>query len=90
MEALACGTPAVAFDVGGIGDLIEHQRCGYLARPHEVDDLAHGLAWVLEHPEPRLLAQCAREKVERDFTLQQYARRYQALFEAVAERSGRA
>ena len=42
LEALACGTPCVGFNIGGIPDLIEHQRNGYLARPFEIDDLARG------------------------------------------------
>src|SRR5690606_16437207 len=33
MEAMACGTPTVAFDIGGMSDLIDHQQNGYLARP---------------------------------------------------------
>ena len=48
MEAAACGTPTVAFDVGGLPDLVEHGRTGYLARPFETDDLAKGIALLLE------------------------------------------
>ncbi|HAL82497.1 MAG TPA: glycosyl transferase family 1 [Mucilaginibacter sp.] len=31
MESLACGTPVVAFNTGGIPDMVEHQQNGYLA-----------------------------------------------------------
>jgi glycosyltransferase involved in cell wall biosynthesis len=43
MESLACGTPVVAFDIGGMPDMIEHQKNGYLAKPYDVTDLAHGI-----------------------------------------------
>ncbi len=47
MESLACGTPVVAFDIGGNGDMIEHKINGYLAKPFNTVDLAEGLNWVL-------------------------------------------
>ena len=47
VEAQACGRPVVAFDVGGLPDIVEHQRTGYLARAFDVADLAAGLRWVL-------------------------------------------
>ena len=40
VEASACGTPTVAFNIGGMPDLIEHQVSGYLAIPYEIRDLA--------------------------------------------------
>ncbi len=47
MEALACGTPVVGFNIGGNSDMIEHQHNGYMARPHDPADLARGMEWVL-------------------------------------------
>ena len=50
-EALSCGTPCVAFAVGGIPEMIEHGKTGYLARPRSSEDLAEGIRNVLAHPE---------------------------------------
>lgn len=47
LESMAVGTPCVSFDVGGIGDLVEHGRTGYLARPFNGEDLASGIDQVL-------------------------------------------
>lgn len=47
MESLACGTPVVAFDIGGNGDMIQHKSNGYLARSHDSKDLAQGIEWIL-------------------------------------------
>jgi glycosyltransferase involved in cell wall biosynthesis len=86
MEAIACGTPCVAFNVGGMPDLIEHQQNGYLARPYEIEDLAKGIAWVLEHQERyEKLSDRARRKAEQEFTLEQQARRYSALFQELLQ-----
>ena len=82
LEAMACGTPCIAFDQGGVPDLIEHERNGYLARPFEADDLARGIAWMLESEERRrLLSIRARQKVEAGFSLDQVAKRYVALYD---------
>ena len=45
MESLACGTPVVAFDIGGNGDMITHKHNGYLAT--SPSDLAQGIKWIL-------------------------------------------
>jgi len=47
LESLACGTPCVGFDTGGVKDLIQHKSNGYLAKLQDVDDLATGIKWVL-------------------------------------------
>lgn len=84
LESLACGTPCVAFEIGGMPDLIEHQKNGYLAVPYETSDLAQGITWVLENQERyRNLASYAREKVENEFTRERQARRYLSLYEEI-------
>ena len=82
MEAMACGTPCVAFDQGGIPDLIDHGANGYLARPFEPADLARGMAWILELDENRRseLSGSARRKVELNFTIEAVAQRYVELY----------
>ena len=65
MEALACGTPVVSFDTSGLRDIVEHQKCGYRAKCYSAEDLANGIAWVLQDPARwRKLSRPAREKVE--------------------------
>jgi glycosyltransferase involved in cell wall biosynthesis len=46
IESLACGTPVVAFNVGGMNDLIDHRHNGYLAHPFDAQDLASGISFV--------------------------------------------
>ena len=47
IEALACGTPVVAFAIGGALDMIENKRNGALAAAFDTDAFADGLADVL-------------------------------------------
>ncbi|MBD2603155.1 glycosyltransferase family 4 protein [Scytonema hofmannii FACHB-248] len=83
-ESLACGTPVVAFNSTGLKDIVDHEQNGYLAKPYEVEDFAKGITWVLENAERhQKLSFYAREKAEREFTLQLQARRYSALFQEI-------
>jgi glycosyltransferase involved in cell wall biosynthesis len=84
MESLACGTPCVAFNIGGMPDMIEHCKNGYLAKPYQIDDLAQGLVWVLKNQEHQQnLADRARQKVEQEFSQEIQARRYESLFSTI-------
>ncbi|WP_305910218.1 glycosyltransferase family 4 protein [Methylomarinum sp. Ch1-1] len=83
MESLACGTPVVAFNTGGNGDMIEHQINGYLAQAFDCEDLALGIEWVLNAPNYSVLSQNAREKVEREFDSRVVAKKYIDLYQSI-------
>ena len=85
MESLACGTPCVAFDIGGMPDMIDHQQNGYLSKPFDIDDLARGIAWVLEDEERlQKLGVNGREKVEQNYTLEIQANSYMLLYKELS------
>lgn len=84
MESLSCGTPCVAFNIGGMPDMIEHKHTGYLASPFNTEDLAKGIIWVLEDDERwKVLSLQARRKVEKEFDIQTVAKKYADLFEEI-------
>ncbi len=87
-ESLACGTPVVAFNATGLKDIIDHQQNGYLAKPYEAEDLAQGIAWVLENSDRyQNLSHCARKKAEKEFTLEIQAHRYLNLFKDLTSKT---
>ncbi|MFP5210240.1 MAG: glycosyltransferase [Acidobacteriota bacterium] len=47
LEALACGRPVVATNVGGIPEIVNEQ-CGCLVSPRDSESLAHGLEFALD------------------------------------------
>jgi len=91
MEALACGTPCVAFDSGGMPDMIEHMQNGYLARAFDADALAEGIAWVLEDTSRwKQLSQNARAHCRQHFELAAISKRHLEIYNNILERQRQA
>ncbi|MCO5937265.1 glycosyltransferase [Mucilaginibacter sp. RB4R14] len=83
MEAMSCSTPVVAFNTGGIPDLIDHQVNGYMAEFKSSTDLAAGLNDVLNTANRDKYAAAARYKVKRMFNNEKVARQYIDLYKSV-------
>jgi len=70
LEAMACGLPIVSTNAGGVPDIVEHARTGFLFEPNDLDGLVAGLARLVEHRELRAtMAQKARAFVEENHSL---------------------
>ena len=81
-EAMSCGTPVVSFDVGGVGDMIEHGVQGLLARPGDVGALAGLTAQMLSDPAgAACMGEKARETAVVRYALPVAAARYLTLFD---------
>jgi glycosyltransferase involved in cell wall biosynthesis len=76
MESLACGTPVVAFDIGGNPSLVDHKKNGYLAKPYDSTDLGKGISWLRDAEQYSKLSQDAMQKVKREFDSPMVAKRY--------------
>ncbi len=86
MEALACGTPVVAFNTGGIPDMVDHLQNGYLAEFKSAAGLAAGLHYVLTSEQKNELSACARRKVLDNFTNDIIAEKYMAVYQSILKK----
>lgn len=68
IEAQACGTIPVGFDLGGIPDIIEHEKTGYLAREKDIEDLKDGILWALSHSEDEAIKKNMIDSVSNKFS----------------------
>ncbi len=84
LESLACGTPVVAFDVGGVGEAVRPMETGFLARYKDAGDLAEGIKRLLDDPDlrRRLSAKC-REVAEAEYDMALQTQRFEELYAAV-------
>ena len=80
VEAMACGTPCVGFNVGGIPEMISHEQDGYVARYKDSNDFAHGIAWCLGDNRLATLRQQARAAALATYAEPIAARNYQQVY----------
>lgn len=84
-EAQACGVPVVAFDVGGLPDIVIHRETGWLARAFDTGDMADGILWVLEDENRRLeMSHMSRQMAVKRFSPAVIAEHYGKVYEQVA------
>ena len=85
MEALACGVPCVSFHVGGIPEMVDHLKNGYVAKVRDAADLAKGIRWTLLEADSEQLSKAAVVKVQHSYSPQTVALKYvEAYNEAIA------
>ncbi len=85
MEAMACGTPCVGFDTGGIPEMIDHKINGYIAKYKDANDLAHGIQWILENKNTINLFEACIEKVRNNYSEPIIAEKYITLYKSLLE-----
>jgi glycosyltransferase involved in cell wall biosynthesis len=76
MEALACGTPVIAFPSGALREIVEHGKTGFLV--DDVSEMAEAIRSV-DSLHPEACRQAARERFSADRMLQQYVAMYARL-----------
>ncbi|MGH7051355.1 MAG: glycosyltransferase family 4 protein [Acetobacteraceae bacterium] len=79
IEAMACGTPVIAYDHGSVPEIIEHGLTGFI-----VDDESAAVAAV--HRIDRLSRSAIRAEFERRFTARRMAEDYLQVCESLVER----
>lgn len=84
MEAMACGTPAVAFAAGGIPEMVRQGETGLLARSGDAVGLRDAMLQLLEDEGKRrmMAAKCRRIATE-EYELALQARRYMELYQTL-------
>jgi len=83
MEASACGTATVAFNIGGNSDMIRHRESGYLSAENDPQDFADGVLWCLANNDSIGLGNKARDIVINNFAIEQIANRYWSLYQKI-------
>jgi glycosyltransferase involved in cell wall biosynthesis len=84
LESIACGTPVIAFDVGGLPDLVQPGVTGKLVPRGDVKAFCAAIKDFFEQPSRRIeMAENCRQSV-REYSLESCARRYAQLYAQLA------
>jgi glycosyltransferase involved in cell wall biosynthesis len=84
MEALACGTPVVAFPSGELAEIIEHGKTGYLV--HDVNEMADAIRKA-QRLDPDACREAARTRFSLDRMTSEYLERYRQLVQGSISRA---
>ena len=76
MEAMACGVPSIGFKVGGIPEMIDHMKNGYVANCRDTKDLAAGIHWALCEADAAVLQKECVQKVMHCYSQNVVAMKY--------------
>ncbi|HEX9891563.1 MAG TPA: glycosyltransferase [Actinomycetota bacterium] len=80
IEALALGKPAVVTEVGGLPEVVQHGRQGFLVPPANPEALAAAIVRLLRDPALRFLFGDAARRRAADFDIRRAVRRYEDLY----------
>lgn len=82
LEAMACGLPVVATDVGGNADLVIHGVTGQIVPAGDVDAMAHSLVQLASSPElAQSMGRAGRQRILEKFSLDAMVGTYQGLYD---------
>ena len=83
MESMSTGTPVVAFNCGGVVDMIDHKQNGYIAELKNSNDLAEGIAQFQESELNLSASRLARTKVLEKFSEKVVVQKHMQIYNEV-------
>ena len=85
-EAMAAGLPVVATRVDGTPEAVRDGETGFLVDPHDVQDMAEKIEYLLTHPAvARRMGESGRSRVE-EFDIDAMVQRQEAIYESLLSR----
>ena len=83
LEAMSCGLPVIATDVGGNAELVEHNANGYIVPASDPLALAKAMSGYLTSPDNiKKHGVQSRQRIEQKFSIDNMVNQYQTVYKA--------
>ena len=83
IEAMACSTPVISFNIGGLPEIIKHKKTGYLAKAFNTHDFAKGIKWILKNKNKKKIKTMTRKSVLEKYSDRLIASNYKEIYKRI-------
>ena len=85
IEAMACGTPVIAFNRGSVPEIIKNGKTGFICKPNDLNSMVRAIKRVYQMPEKDYLKmrRLCRQHVEKNFTAERMVSEYEKVYEKI-------
>ena len=88
LESLACGTPAIASNLGSLPEIVDGGVNGLLFEPGNAEHLAEKMRYLLENPKKTMeIGKNARAKIESEYSPELHYQCLTRIYEALARKA---
>lgn len=87
LQAMAAGVPVVATNVGGVPEIVVHEKTGILVDPGDHEALGNGIIHILENPGYAMqLVETAKDNVMKKHSVDHMVEKIEALYKDLLSR----
>ncbi len=83
LEAMACGVPVIGTTIGGIPEVVEHGRSGFLSQVGDVEEMAANALQLLQNQDMWQRYSKAARKRAANFNLDEQVKKYEDVYESL-------
>jgi glycosyltransferase involved in cell wall biosynthesis len=84
IEAMACECPVIATSTGGIPEIVEDRKTGFLYSPHDVNSLRNKIDFLIQNQQcAKKLGKNARKKVIKEYNWDILIKKWIALYKSL-------